>query len=158
MKREASIFDKAEKSDRKSKKLRTVSANELVVENTEEKEGGDEEKKDENAQKENKGENKREAKEEANEEEEEDDAYQEEITVLNETDKNLLSFLRRNSDQKIHSKVKLYSQHERREKRETQELWIQREFNGYDDILNLHAFIIRDEEATQCGTAANKIT
>ncbi|XP_051161354.1 uncharacterized protein LOC127281611 [Leptopilina boulardi] len=132
MKRKASILNKAEKSDRKSKKLRTVSANELEAK---EEDDDDEEE----------------------EEEEKKEEYQEEITVMNERKKNTLSFVSTNSDQKNHWKVK--SLHfKTRAKRQAQELWIQREFHGYDDILNLHAFIIRDEEIPQCGNSANKIT
>ena len=46
----------------------------------------------------------------------------------------------------------------KRVKRQLQKLWIRRDFIGLDDVLSMHAFIIRDEDIPQCPNTASKIT
>ncbi|XP_033225754.1 uncharacterized protein LOC117178437 [Belonocnema kinseyi] len=46
----------------------------------------------------------------------------------------------------------------KRVKRKTDKFWIEKDVKGYDEALKMHAFIVRDEEVPECGSAASKIT
>ena len=75
------------------------------------------------------------------------------VIVMNQLRENALSSIKTNpSLKKSHegeASVKM------RAKREEQKLWIEKNVTGYEDSLNMHAFIVRDEEVPPCGSTAS---